>query len=420
MNHVLFISYFWPPSGKASVHWPLKMAKYLPEFGWSPSVLTSEGDAFSPLDESLITELDPRFKVLRTKSFDPFAIYRRFLGKDSTQPLVASEASSKDRKDLRQRFSIWIRMNLFVPDARIGWYWPAVRHARQALKAGPLDAIVSIGPPHTGHLIGKNLAKRFRVPHVPVFIDPWVDIVYYRDFKRNRLALAWDNAMERSVMNAAQAVVFVTKGMREQYVRKYPALSAKSSVLYWGYDEADFAGEELPPAEKGVIVHAGNLFDYQNPLPLWNAVKRRVENGDPLKMRFVGTVGPQVRQSIDRLGLSDRTEYLGFLPYRGMLQELSKASYLLACVTEERHVPGKLFEYLRIGRPIIAFGQKNEEVRQILLDARAGMMYRYDEAADDFFDRAGEMRRDLTKVRQYDRKNIAKELGGILRSATGS
>ena len=414
MKRVLVVTYFWPPSGKASVHWPLKMVKYLPGLGWLPSVLTVEADTFSQPDQSLLSEIDPALQVLRTPSWEPFALYRRFIGKDPAQPLVASEAISKERKDLRHRISIWLRMNLFVPDARVGWYWPAVRKALRVYSKTSFDAIVSVGPPQTGHLIAKTLSKRFGIPHIPVLIDPWVDVVYYRDFKRSRLTLACDRAMERSVMSHARKVVFVTRTMKEEYEQRYPFLAEKSHVLYWGYDEQDFASVAMQPPEQGVVVHAGNMFDYQNPLPLWNALKDRISRGESTTVRFIGTVGPGVRETIARLGLSDRTEYLGFLPYREMLEQLSRASYLLVCVTEERHVPGKLFEYLRMGRPILAFGGNNSEVRRILEESGAGRLYRYDEDVRGFFETAQPGVRDVEGIRQYDRKQIAGELADIL------
>ncbi len=81
---------------------------------------------------------------------------------------------------------------------------------------------------------------------------------------------------------------------------------------------------------------------------LWKEIKRRTESGERFKIKFIGTVSPLIKQSIKNYGLESFTEYLGFLPYQEMLMELFKADYLLVCATERRHVPGKLFEYLRI------------------------------------------------------------------------
>ncbi len=214
MKKVLFITYYWPPSGKASLQWPLKIIKHLPSFGWLPSVLTIDEDTFSQKDDTFLNEIPADVKVFKAKSFEPFNIYKRFTGRNKDEQLIASESISKITKALAHRLSIWIRMNIFIPDARVGWYFPAVKEGMKLLKTEKLDAIVSIGPPHTTHLVGKKLSSQFNLPHIPVFIDPWVDISYYKNFKRSRLTLSIDNHFEKSVLKNAAEIVFVTETMK--------------------------------------------------------------------------------------------------------------------------------------------------------------------------------------------------------------
>ncbi len=235
MKKVLFITYYWPPSGKASLHWPLKIMKHLPKYGWQPSVLTVEEDTFSQQDETLSEDISPELKVVRAKSYEPFNIYKKFIGKKEDDQLVTSETISKSNRSLSHRISIWLRMNLFIPDARVGWYFPAVKAARKLIKDEKIDAIVSVGPPHSTHLIGKKISKKLNIPHVPVFIDPWVDIIYYKSFKRSKITLSIDNHLEKTVLQNAKAIVFVTKTMQNDYVKKYNFIEGKSNVLYWGY-----------------------------------------------------------------------------------------------------------------------------------------------------------------------------------------
>ncbi|WP_290660090.1 glycosyltransferase, partial [Ignavibacterium sp.] len=280
------------------------------------------------------------------------------------------------------------------------------------------DAIVSIGPPHTTQLIGKKLSEKFEIPFFPVFIDPWVDISYYRNFKRSKLTLSIDNHFEKSVVEKARKVIFVTESMKEDYIKKYPQIQDKAHVLYWGYDEEDFKNLPLNPLPKKgdfrTIVHAGNIFDYQNPEMLWKEVKKRIDYGEKFRIKFIGTVSPLIKQSIIKYGLESVTEFLGFLPYNEMLVELYKADYLLVCATEKRHVPGKLFEYLRVGKPIIAFGNDNEEVKKILIDAKIGMLFRYDEDVSIFFNSSPESITISDKISSFDRKQIAKKFTEII------
>jgi glycosyltransferase involved in cell wall biosynthesis len=415
MKNVLFITYFWPPSGKATLHWPFKIIQHLPGYGWQPFVLTASEDTFSSPDESLLKKVDPDLKVFKARVLEPFSLYRRLLGKKKDAPLTASETISTTNRGLRHRFAIWIRMNLFIPDARIGWYWNAVRKGKQILRSENIQAIVSIGPPHTTLLVGKKLSRQFNIPHIPVFIDPWVDITYYRDFKRSRPTIALDRRFEKSVLKQSSNVVFVTESMKDDYIKRCPYLKDKSHVLYWGYNEDAFRGQiSNGETTEEILLHAGNIFDYQNPKALWITLRKEVDNGRKLRIVFIGTVSPGIRQSIIEAGLIDRTDFKGFLPYHKMIEELNNASYVMVCATEKRHVPGKLFEYLRSGKPILAFGDNNEEVRRILDETKAGMIFPYNSAAQEFFDQVHNFHTDPDAVRQFDRKIIARKLAQIL------
>ena len=272
MKTVLFITYYWPPSGKASLQWPLKIIKHLPSFGWIPSVLTVDEDTFTQKDDTFLNEISKDLKVVKAKSYEPFNFYKKVIGKKKNEQLVASETISKKNNGFANRLSMWIRMNLFIPDARIGWYFPAIKSGSQFLEKEKIDSIVSIGPPHTTHLIGKKLSSRFNIPHIPVFIDPWVDISYYKNFKRSSITLSIDNHLEKSVLNNAAAVVFVTKTMKEDYIKKYSFLKNKSTVLYWGYSEEDFnnlssISSMLPLLRLGMIdpILIGNFVLVSNP-----------------------------------------------------------------------------------------------------------------------------------------------------------
>ncbi len=415
MKKLLFITYFWPPSGKATLHWPLKIIKHLPQFGWQPSVLTVENESFTQKDESLLKEVDPLLKVIKSKTFEPFDIYKKFIGKGKEEQLVASDTISLSNKSLSHRLSIWIRMNLFIPDARIGWNSSAKKAGKEFLNKHDQEALVTIGPPHSTHLIGKKLSKRFNLPHIPVLIDPWVDIIYYKNFKRSFITRKIDNHLERSVLENASQVVFVTESTKEDYIRKYDFLKDKSHVLYWGYNEEDFSSfDSIKDPELKTIVHAGNIFDYQNPINFWERLRIEIDNGKNIKLKFIGTVSSGIKNAIEAAGLNSHTEIIGFLPYSQMVKHLESASALLVCATEKRHMPGKLFEYLRTGKPIIAFGDDNEEVKSILLNSNAGMLFNYNSDADEFFKRYDQFKTELNYVKQFDRKVIAEKFAGIL------
>ncbi|MDR3667234.1 MAG: glycosyltransferase [Ignavibacteriaceae bacterium] len=415
MKKVLVISYFWPPSGKASVHWPLKIIKHLPEFDCEPYVLTVAEDSYTRMDESMLNEINPALKVYKSKSFEPFRLYKIFTGRHKNEHIIDSETISSTNKNLTHRLSIWIRMNLFVPDARIGWYFNAVRLGKKIISKNKIDAIISIGPPHSTQLIALRLSKLFRIPHYPVFIDPWIDIIYYKAFKRSKITLALDNYFERKVLKHSKASIFITHTMKDDYSRKYAFLKEKSFVLYWGYDEDSFNNVVCERTNvNNTIVHAGNIFDYQNPVNFWKLIKHKIDSGQNLKLKFIGSVSPAIKNEIANAGLEAYAEYAGFLPYKELVNQLLNAKFLLVCASEPRHVPGKLFEYLRTGKPIIAFGNDNKEVSEILKNSNAGMIFNYNQNGSDFFDLSENFKTNLEYVKKFERQSIARQFSEII------
>lgn len=419
MKKVLFITYYWPPSGKASLHWPLKIIRHLPHFGWLPLVLTTDEDTFSQKDNTFAKDIPEEVKVFKAKSYEPFQVYKKLLRKGKDEQLIASETISKENKSLAHRLSIWIRMNLFIPDARVGWYFPAVKTGSDLLNKEKVYAIVSVGPPHSTHMVAKKLSSKYNLPYIPVFIDPWTDIAYYKNFKRSLITRKIDNHLEKSVLENSKAIVFVTKTMRKDYVKKYPSIKDKTDVLYWGYSEEEFRDIILKKKanDEKVIVHAGNIFSYQNPKRFWQQIKKEIESGKKLRLKFIGTVDPTIVESIGNAGLKKYTEYAGFLPYKKMLEEIYNADFLLVCATEPRHVPGKLFEYLRAEKPIIAFGNDNYEVNDILTNANAGMIFGYNDSGEEFFKNFLTLKTNAEFVKGFERKEICKELSTILNEA---
>lgn len=133
MKKVLFISYFWPPSGKASLHWPLDIIRHLPKNEIEPIILTVKEESFTQKDESLLSKVDPDWITVKSNALEPFNIYRKFIGKKKNEKLIASETISTENKSLAHKISLWIRLNLFIPDARIGWNFTAYRAAKKCL-----------------------------------------------------------------------------------------------------------------------------------------------------------------------------------------------------------------------------------------------------------------------------------------------
>ena len=414
MKKVLLITYYWPPSGSASSHWPLAIAKHLPKFGWEPIILTIDEENFSTKDFSLLKTVPEGIEVIRSKANDPFSFYKSFIGKNKNDSLSSSEVISTENKSLRHRIAIWIRMNLFVPDARVGWYFSATKMISKYLESNKIYSVITIGPPHSAHLIGHYIFKKYKIPFYPVLIDPWVNIIYYKNFKRSKLTLWLDNYLERRVLLDSTNSIFVTKTSESDYIKKYNFLNDKTSVLSWGYNEEDFKNLKQKRKSYSVILHAGNIFDYQNPKYLWKAISAERKKGIDLRLKFIGTVSPAIKKEIEKENLTQVTEYAGFLPFKEIHEEMLNADYLLVCASEPRHVPGKLYEYLRAEKPIIAFGDNNPEVDGMIMEGNSGKLFPYNYSKKDIFSIVNRCKPDIKTSKKYSRLTITKELANLL------
>ena len=157
MKKVLIITYYWPPAGGPGVQRVLKFAKYLPKFGWQPVILTVEGGDYPAIDESLVNSIDKGCKVYKTKTFEPFKLFKLLTGKKKDHK-IDTYILTKKQSGIMAKLSKWIRANLFVPDARVGWYPNAVKKGLEIIEEERIDMIFSSSPPHSLQFNSKKIA----------------------------------------------------------------------------------------------------------------------------------------------------------------------------------------------------------------------------------------------------------------------
>ncbi|HNV21323.1 MAG TPA: glycosyl transferase family 1, partial [Candidatus Hydrogenedentes bacterium] len=177
MPRVLIISYYFPPAGGPGVQRIMGLVRHLPSFGWEPVVLTVKGGTFFNRDEESLARVPASVPVYRTKAFEPFALYNRLRGKPADEALPIGGVG-QGGGGVAARLSQWVRANLFVPDARIGWIPSAVSAAKRLVRHERIDAIITSSPPQTVHLIGRRAALATGLPWIADFRDPWTQIYY--------------------------------------------------------------------------------------------------------------------------------------------------------------------------------------------------------------------------------------------------
>ena len=371
MKRVLIISYYWPPNGGAGVYRWLKMSKYLPEHGWQPIIYTPSNPERAADDPELLKDVAADLSVWKRPITEPFSLYKRFTGKAKDAKVQTAFLSEEGRTGWKEDLALWVRSNFFIPDARVWWVRPSVRYLKERLRVERVDAIVTTGPPHSMHLIGRALKRALGTPWIADFRDPWTGIDFYRQLKLSAWADAKHKRLERSVLSEADRVLAVSWSNAQELGE----LGGRAvQVITNGYDEADVPRNATPVDNAFSLVHVGSMSATRNAPGLWSALRSLCDT-DPafaarFILRFVGPVDRSVIESIEAAGLGAHVERIGRVGHDEAMLHMQRARVLLLSINNVPNSAGiltsKMFEYLSVGRPVLAAGAAGGDVARIL------------------------------------------------------
>ena len=424
---ILIISYYWPPSGGPGVQRWLKFVKYLPEFGWEPTVFIPENPSYPIIDESLENEVSKDLKIIKTKIWEPYQI-AEFFGKDNKK-FKAGQFDVGENQSLKSKLSIWVRGNFFIPDARVFWVNPSVKFLRKYLKENHFDALVTTGPPHSMHLIGLNLKKEFpNLKWIADFRDPWTEISYYQHLKLTKSADQKHRNLEEKVFENADVTLATSYSDAENFKKK----GANAICITNGFDveNQEPRTENLEPSIKFTLSYIGVLEQLRNPEVLWMVLNDLIkENKDfrkDFELKFVGRTDDKILEKIENSELKNSVRNLGYLSHSEANLEMQNSDLLLITNFPEDKskgiIPGKIFEYLATKKQIISFGPKDSDVKKILEETNAGKHFSYDDSElvksfilEKFKEwKSGNLSSKTQNIDQFSRKNLTKKLAEIL------
>ncbi len=427
MRKVLIITYYWIPSGGAGVQRWVKFAKYLRDFGWEPVIYTPENPEYPSVDHSFEKDIPADVEVIKTPIWEPYNIYRQLTGKKG-QRINAGFISENKKSGWKDKLSIWLRGNLLIPDPRRFWIRPSVKFLEKYLVENGIDTIITTGPPHSMHRIGLGLKEKFpTLRWIADFRDPWTNIDFYKDLNLTVWADAVHHRMEREVIQGADAVLVVSNGMAEEFLQMCPK---SLKVITNGYDESDVEQVEVTLDEKFTISHIGTLNAARNPRTVWKALSQLCADNKAfeadLQIQLVGKVDFSVLEDISLLGLEASLTKIDYLPHADAIARQQSSHLLLLLINNTANakgiLTGKFFEYLASGRPILGVGPVDGDAAAVLKQTSAGVMVDFDdvEAAKlaiwEYYEqyRAGALQVDASSVEQFSRRNLTKELAGLL------
>lgn len=419
MKKVLIITYYWPPSGGAGVQRWLKFAKYLPEFGWQPFVLTVDPEfaSYPQRDESLSSEVGPDCMVYTTKSFELYNLYK-LISRKKEVPYGGFANESKE--SLLQKVSKFLRGNFLLPDPRKGWNKFALKKAIELIREFDIDTVVTTSPPHSTQLIGLALKKQFKtIRWVADLRDPWTDIYYYNQFKHTAIARKIDRNYERQVVENADLLISVSQDVKRIFSDKSARpIAEKTVVIPNGFDSEDFRMGELPQEKKKVITYTGTISEaYDVDCLLAALLQLRGEWKEKLLIRFVGKVPATIASRFTETGFE--VELVGYVDHQKSIEYLFRSDLLLLVIPKVANnkgiLTGKFFEYLAAQKPVLAIGPVDGDLAAIIAETQCGKIF-------DYADSEG-MKRFITqeltrekavvesgKANQYSRKELTRKL----------
>lgn len=431
---VLIVTYYWVPSGGSGVQRFLKFTKYLREFGWEPVIYTVENGEYPVIDNSLEKDVPENLTVIRQPIWEPYSFYKRFVGQKQSERMNPAFFTEKKKPKFTEKFSVWLRGNFFIPDARMFWIKPSVKFLRKYLKENRVDAMISTGPPHSAHRIAYHLHQELKIPWLADFRDPWTQIDFYHELMLTKWADKKHHRQEKEVLQQADAVTVIGETMKEEFKK---TVDRQIEVIMNGYDEGDLrtttAGNILPD-KKFSIVHIGTMVKARNPVVLWKAlselVKENKEFTNHLEIKLIGKVDVNARENIAAEGLTPFLTIIDYLPHDEVIRKQQEAQLLLLMVndtpTSKGIVTGKMFEYLASRRPVLCIGPYDGDAAKILLECEAGVVNNYTDVQSlkehllKFYQqyKNGTLRVESKGYEKYSRRNLTGQLATVLNQIT--
>lgn len=406
----------------------LKFVKYLREFGWEPVIYTPLNAEYPVIDDTLLNDIPAGIEVIRTPIWEPYEFYKKVTGKKSSAKINSGFLNHKRSPGIVEKLSVWIRGNLFIPDARKFWINPSVRFLNKYLSEHKVDVLVSTGPPHSMHLIALALKERLNIPWLADFRDPWTDIDYYKDMKISAYADRKHKSLELKTIKGCSAMVVVSRDMKVNY----ELMEANNvNLITNGYDSADMDVQNVVRDTKFSISHIGTLPPSLNLKGLWKVLSELSDElphfRENLEIKLIGKVDNSITDDISAFNLAVQFTRIEYVTHDKAALLMKQSAILLLAINKDSPnakgiLTGKFFEYLASGRPIFAIGPTDGDLAQILKESAAGFISEYDDwegikkvilmLYEKYLN--NDLNNSPIGIEKYARRNLTAKLAGVL------
>jgi glycosyltransferase involved in cell wall biosynthesis len=424
MKKVLIVTYYFPPAGGPGVQRWLKFVKYLPDFQIEPIVYIPQNPTYPIVDEGLLSDVSDQLTILKQPIWEPYGLASLF-SKKNIKNISAGIIPTVQKQSWKERLALFVRGNLFIPDARVFWVKPSVTYLKDYCLSNQIDTIITTGPPHSLHLIGLALQQQMGLKWVADFRDPWTTIGYHKALKLLPWAQRKHKRLEQQVLQAADAIIVTSATTKTEF----EALTSRPiEVITNGYDIATEPSKTLDQTFS--LAHIGSLLSARNPIVLWEALAELLKEvpdlAQHLQLKFIGTTSQEVNDTLEKLGLLAYVHDYGYVSHHEAVKHQKESQVLLLIEIDSPEtkliLPGKLFEYLVSGRPILAMGPAGSDFASIIQETQSGSFFTYDQkmAVKNYISscftayKKDSLQSTAVGVEKYARKNLTQQLAQLL------
>ena len=424
MKKVLIVTYYFPPAGGPGVQRWLKFTKYLPDFGIQPIVYVPDNPNYPIIDTDLENEIPKDLIILKKKIFEPYGLASIF-SKNKTQKISAGIIPGDKRQTILEKTFLWIRGNLFIPDARVFWVKPSVIFLEKYIVENNIEVLITTGPPHSLHLIGLKLKDKLKIKWIADFRDPWTTIGYHKALRLSAVSEMKHKVLEKKVLESADVILVTSNTTKVEFQE---ITNKPIEVITNGYDIEKVGNQPLDT--KFTLAHIGSLLSERNPLLLWQSLSELIKEIPEFKtdfeLKLIGTVSQDLLNTIAGFNLNDNLNYLGYVSHNEAICHQKKSQVLLLIEINSKDtisiIPGKLFEYMVSNRPILAIGPKGSDFAEIITKTNTGVFCDYSEKDKlkavilEYYNAflKGSLQSFPVGLQQYSRKNLTEQLSQLI------
>jgi len=412
---VLVITYHFPPRPSVASLRMGGLAKYLPEYGWEPTIITAK----------LPGTPDPRYHVTETEDCDILLEWKKRLGL-SADKTFREQLGQTDKNDTIVDGLLHIAKEILAyPDYNKNWYKYVIPVARETLKTGEYNAILSSAGPYTSHIIAHELKKEFGIPWIADFRDLWTQNPY---FSYGRTRNFFEKRLELSTLSNADVITTISPPLAKDLT----SLHTKSAYSIPNGFDPELQNPGVPVSEKFTITYTGRLYrEKRDPEPLFRTLRKLIDRKkiqpQDIEINFWGPFEPWVKNQITTYDLDMIVHLHDSIPRNDAIEEQWRSQILLLLSWNNPHeegvMTGKLFEYLAARRPILSLGYPRGAIKKLLSETNTGIIPETDEDLEKFLLEAyiqykteGQVRYCGigTKINQYNHREMAHSFSELL------